>query len=329
MKQLSTMAFIRSEKAFEKRLALLPQHMKEIKHVDQLYFEQGYGKDFHIKDEAYEQMGAHVVMKKEALCKDIICDVKLGEATYLEQIADHKILTGWIHAGADKNLTDVLMRKHHTCYAWEDFYEDKRHLFWRNNQIAGAGGVMNALQYTGFFPYGCKAGIIGRGDSASGAFYMLTNLGAQVQQYSRQQEALFIKELPTFDIIVMAIRWDTLRKDHLITALNRKQMKCDAIIIDISDDVDGAIEQSKSSTIQDPIYYLNDIMVYSVCNVPSIYYKTATLGISSVMSAYIDRFVEQKDDLMLRNSIIIQDGQILDTHIAKEQHRSLHKQTNS
>lgn len=319
MKDLLTMAFLRSEKPYEKRIAILPEDMEHIKHLDRLYFESGYGKDFQIEDEEYFNLGCHVVTKEVALKQDILCDTKIGEASYLDNIDDHKVLVGWIHAGADKNLTNILVNKKHTCYAWEDLYEHQRHLFWKNNQIAGSGGVMNALQYTGYFAYGKEAGIIGRGDSAAGAFSMLTNLGAQVRQYSRVQEDLFIKELPLLDIIVMAIRWDTLREDYLISSLSRKNMKKDAIIIDISDDVDGAIEKSTSTSIQNPIYYLDDIMVYSVCNVPSIYYKTATDGISEVMATLIDDYVEQSDNIVTKNSLIIKNGEIIDQRIVLQQ----------
>lgn len=322
MKQCLTMAFVRSEKPYENRIAILPKDMTNIKHCNRLYFETGYGLDFKVEDFEYGRLGCHIVSREEALKQDIICDAKIGEASYLDDIDDHKILFGWIHAGSSKALTDTLIEKKHTCYAWEDLYENERHLFWRNNQIAGAGGVMNAMQYTGFFPYGLHAGIIGRGDTAAGAFYMLTSLGSDVRQYSRKQEELFIKELPQLDIIVMAVRWDTSRKDYLISSANRRRMKKNAVIIDISDDVDGAIENSKSTSIQDPIYYLDDIMVYSVCNVPSIYYKSATMGLSSVVNSFVDKLIEGSSDAVLNNSSIIKDGEILDERIIKEQHRT-------
>lgn len=321
MKQNLTMAFLRSEKPYEKRIAILPKDMMEIRHLDQLYFETGYGRDFQIEDQEYEALGCHIVSKEEALSKDILCDTKIGEAAYLDRIHDHTTLVGWIHAGADETLTNTLIKKQHTCYAWEDFYEHQRHTFWMNNQIAGAGGVMNAMQNTGYLPYGMQAGIIGRGDSAAGAAYMLTSLGVKIRQYSRKQEALFIKELPQLDIIVMAIRWDTLRDDYLISSLSRQSMKKHAIIIDISDDVDGAIEKSRSTSIQDPIYYLDDIMVYSVCNVPSIYYQTATKGISHAFHHFIDLLIEEKEDTVLKNALILKDGIILDERISKAQHR--------
>lgn len=316
-----SMSFLRSEKPYEKRIAILPQDLQEVKYCDNVYIERGYGKDLGIEDAAYEAMGCHVVSKEEALTKEILCDPKIGEAGYVNSVDDHKTLVGWFHAGANKELSDCLIKKKHSCYAWEDFYQDERHCFWRNNQIAGAGGVMNALQYTGFFPYGKKAGILGRGDSAVGAYYMLSSLGADVRQYSRKQERLFIQELHQLDIIVMAIRWDTQRNDHLITSWSRQHMKKDAIIIDISDDVDGAIANSSSTSIQDPIYFLDGIMVYSVCNVPSIFYKTATKGISNVMKDYIDRFIEQDYDQVMENSLIIKEGIILDEQIRKQQQR--------
>lgn len=310
-----TMGFVRSEKPYEKRIALLPQDIKRIQNASSLYFEIGYGEDFNIEDQEYIDVGCHVVDKKEVLKQNIICDTKIGEATYLSTIEDKTILLGWIHANANKQLTKTLLKKQHCCYAFEDMYHNNQHTFWKNNQIAGYGGVFNALQYTGFLPKGCKAAVIGRGDTGMGASNILNQLGAQVKVYNRQQEKLFVKDLPTMDIVVIAVRWDTLRTDYLISSLSRKTMKKDAIIIDISDDNDGAIENSISSTIKDPIYYLDGIKIYSVCNVPSIFYKTATLGISKSLAPYIDDLVTQTGNLVLHNSMIINNGQIIDQNI--------------
>lgn len=312
------MAFVRSDKPYEKRIAILPQDLQGVKHCDALYFEKGYGRDFQIQDEEYIRCGCHITTREHALEKDIICDTKIGEANYLHKLKKGTILTGWIHAGGNREACDTMLRKQFTCYAWEDFYEEGRHLFWRNNQIAGAGGVLNAFQYTGYFPYGLCAGIIGRGDSATGAYHMLSLLGADVREYSREQEKLFIKELPIFDIIVIAVRWDTSRKDYIVSSHSRKCMKRNAILIDISGDADGAIEQSVATTIQDPIYYLDDIMVYGVNNIPSIYYKDATKGVSAVMCEYIDKFIEQVEDPVLEDSIIIKGGKILDKQISEQ-----------
>lgn len=321
MNQLLTMGFVQSDKPFEKRIAILPKDVKQVRHCAQLYFETGYGKDFHIADQEYADCGCHIVSRNEALLQDIICDTKIGEAAYLPRLKEHTQLFGWIHAGADRALTDLLVDKKFTCFAWEDMYEDERHIFWRNNRIAGGGGVLNALQYSGFLPYGLRAGIIGRGDTAIGACHMLTNLGADVVLYSRKQEALFKKELPLMDIVVMAVRWDTERKDYLISREDRKLLKPNAIIIDISDDADGAIEQSISTTIADPVYYRDNILIYSVCNVPSIFYQTSTSGISQAVSPYIDEMLCKSPGRTVRDAIIIDNGAILDERISTQQNR--------
>lgn len=321
MKDLLTMGLVKSDKPFEKRIALLPEDIKRIQYREQLYFETGYGSNFHIDDQEYSDLGCHVVSRHNALSQDIICDTKIGEATYLPQLKEHTQLFGWIHAGADRGLTDLLVEKKFTCFAWEDMYDEERHVFWRNNQIAGAGGVMNAMQYSGFLPYGLRAGIIGRGDTAIGAYHMLSNLGADANLYSRKQEALFKKELPLMDMIVMAVRWDTQRKDYLISKQDRELLKPNAIIIDISDDVDGAIEKSISTTIESPTYFRENILVYSVCNVPSIFYKTSTAGVSHAISAYIDEVLCQSVGKTLKDAIIIENGKILDGRVNAQQKR--------
>lgn len=321
MDNFLTMGFVRSDKEYEKRIAILPEDLPNVKNCEQLYFEEGYGKDFCLDDQTYSDAGCHVVSREEALMQDIICDTKIGEASYLSQLKEHVQLFGWIHAGADRALTNLLLDKKFTCFAWEDMYENGRHIFWRNNQIAGGGGVLNAMQYTGFLPYGLRAGIIGRGDTAIGAYHMLANLGADITVYNRKQEALFKKELPDMDIIVMAVRWDTQRKDYLISNEDRKNMKQDAIIIDISDDVDGAIERSISTSIAKPVYYRENILTYSVCNVPSIFYKTSTHGNSHIIAPYIDELLCQSIGATLKEALIAKNGIILDERINKQQNR--------
>lgn len=321
MDKLLRMGFLKSEKSGEKRIAILPKDLKKVAHCEQLYFEEGYGSDFQIEDQEYLDYGTHVVSKNEVLKMDILCEPKIGEAAWLYDLPPGKILFGWIHAGADPKLTSMLVKQKHDCYAWEDMYEAGRHVFWKNNQIAGSGGVLNALQYTGWLPYGKKAAIIGRGDVAFGAYRILSNLGADVSVYSRTQEELFQIEASDMDIIVMAIRWDTARIDHILTDSILEILKKDAIIVDVSADVNGSIENSVTTSIDVPTYYLHKTLVYSVNNVPSIFYKTATEDISNMVSMYIDQLIEGEVNSVLRDAKIISDGCIWDKRIILAQNR--------
>ncbi len=49
-------------------------------------------------DEEYIQMGSHIAQRQEILKKDIVVDLKLGDADYLDQIDEGKTLLGWAHA---------------------------------------------------------------------------------------------------------------------------------------------------------------------------------------------------------------------------------------
>ena len=77
---MKKMGFLISHKNGECRRALLPEHMKEIRNLDSLYFEQGYGVAVGVSDDEYLKLGCHVVPREGVFSCDIITDVKLGDA---------------------------------------------------------------------------------------------------------------------------------------------------------------------------------------------------------------------------------------------------------
>ena len=82
---LRTMGLVISHKNGEKRRAILPCDVKKLRHPGQLYFETGYGSSIGVADSEYLEAGAHIVTREEALRCDIVTDVKLDSADYLEQ----------------------------------------------------------------------------------------------------------------------------------------------------------------------------------------------------------------------------------------------------
>lgn len=319
MKDLKTIGFIKSEKLFEKRIAILPEDMAEITHCDHMYFEEGYGRDYGIADEAYLKEGAHVQKRSDILMKDILCDLKIGEATYLGKLHEGTILFGWIHAVEHVDVTELLLAKKLTCFAWEDMYYKDCHVFWRNNQIAGEGAVLQALTKFGKMPYEANVAIIGRGNTAMGAYRILSGLGANIKFFNRKMEDLLAEEIRDFDIIVNAVLWDEKREDHLLSTEIMKIMRSGSMIIDVSDDDDGAIENSISTTIEQPVYEMNGVLIYAVNNVPSLFYKTATKEISKCCKDYIDDLIEGNENEVLQGSLIIENGIILDQKITNHQ----------
>ena len=319
---MRTVGFVKSHKENESRIALLPEDLTTIKYKDHIFIENNYADSFGISDEEYKKHGANIVKRDEALQKDIICDPKIGDAEYLKSLRN-QIIFGWIHAVQNRDITDILLQNKLTAFAWEDMYEGGRHVFWRNNEIAGEAAIMHAYLRHGIFPYNTKVAILGRGNVARGAIKALNFMGADVRAYDRRTEGLFRKELDQFDVIVNAILWDTARKDHIIYREDLKRMKSGAMIIDISCDRNGGIETSIPTTIENPDYIEDGIRHYVVDHTPSLFYKSASMDISKEVVKYLDILISEgeKENGVLKNACCVLSGEIMDPRIKEFQNR--------
>lgn len=311
---MKTIGFVTSQKENEKRIALLPDDIVKINNRSNMFFEENYGYNFGFSDEDYRSLGCNIVKRAEVLQKDIICDPKIGDAEYLKRLKN-QIVFGWIHAVQNKDIADTLVSQSLTAYAWEDMYEYGRHVFWRNNEIAGEAAIMHAFQCYGDMPYSAKVALIGRGNVASGALKILTLLGADVTVYSKNTETLFHQELYDYDVIVNAVLWDISRTDHLIYRNDLAKMKRNAMIIDISCDANGGIETSRPTTIAEPTYSIDGVLHYAVDHTPTLFFKTASMGISEQVCKYVDSLIEGKEDSVLNAAKSIEKGIIIDNRI--------------
>ena len=317
---MKSVGFPISQKENEKRRCLLPSDIYLIKNKAQIFVERGYGEVLNLTDNDYINAGVNVVSTEEVLKKDIICDAKIGDAKYLNKLKNQTIF-GWVHAIQNRSITDLILQGNLTAYAWEEMFCDGRHIFWRNNEIAGEAAVMHAYNLYGSFGYETKVAVLGRGNIARGAIKALTLIGADVSVYDRKTEKLFQKEIEKYDVIVNAILWDTTRKDHIVYRNDLKRMKKGSMIIDISCDRNGAIESSVPTKIDEPTYLEESILHYAVDHTPSIFYKSTSLSLSKEVCAVIDLLVEDTASETLDKSLIIRDGEVLDKRINEFQNR--------
>lgn len=318
---MKTIGFPISRKENELRRALIPEHLAAVSHVDQLYFEEGYGEILGYSDDEYLRRGAHIASRDEVLSKDIVCDAKIGDADYLERLHPGQTIFGWVHLVQNRDITDQVVNHGLTAYCWEDMFEKGRHCFWRNNEMAGEAAIMHAFRRYGEMPYNTKVALIGRGNVANGALRILTCLGAEVTIYTRRMERLLREELGRYNVIVNALLWDTSRRDHIIYREDLKRMQPNALIIDISCDRAGAIETSVPTTIENPTYMVDGVMHYVVDHTPSLFYKTASKGISEEVCKYLDQLILDQPGEVLRQSVGVERGVIVDQRINEFQGR--------
>lgn len=318
---MKSIGFVIGHKENEKRRAILPSEIGLIQHPEMIYIEKGYGEIYGCSDEEYISLGCNVVSREEAFKCDIICDPKIGDAEYLEDLRKGQTIFGWVHAVQNRDITDKIINAGLSVYTWEDMYKDNRHTFFRNNELAGEAAIMDAFARYGKMPYGLQVAVIGNGNTARGAIKILTMLGAYITCYSRRTESLFHKEMGRYDAIVNCILWDTDRTDHIIYKSDLKTLKKNALIIDISCDRNGGIETSIPTTIEDPVYTVDGIMHYVVDHTPTIFHKDATSSISEAVAPYVNQLINETPDDTLLAAKAFENGQILDERINKFQSR--------
>jgi len=309
------MGLVISHKNNEARRALLPKDLKKINHVSALYFETGYGEKVGCTDDEYVAAGANIVTREEALQCDIIVDVKLGDADYVYAISEEKVLIGWAHAAQQIAFTDAVIANNHTVLAWEEMYEGGRYLFYRNREIAGEAGILQAYQYAGKMPYETKVAVLGNGQTAKGALRILHGLGADV--YGYRLEELFKKNMYDYDVIVNCVLWDTNRTDRIIYKEDLQQFKRGAMIVDISCNKHLEIETTKPTTIDDPVYTIDGVIHYAVDNTPAMFPHSVTSVLSEGFAKYVDKIMEDAYDDVLNEAILIKEGHILDEDVLK------------
>ena len=312
---MKTVGLLISHKNNEKRRALLPEDLKYIKNLDCIYMEKGYGERIGLKDSDYN--GVKFVSRENVLSCDVIVDVKLGDADYLNEIADNKVLCGWAHAVQNIDFTTTCIKKNFTVIAWENIFKNGRYIFYRNREVAGVAAVIQGIRYAEKCPYELKVAIIGNGQTAKGALRILHGFGAEVDVYGRKLENAFRKNMYNYDVIVNCVMWDTNRTDRLIYKEELKKMRPGTLIIDVSCDPYLEIETSHPTTIDAPVYSVDGVVHYAVDNTPAMFPKTVSKVLSNNFAEYYDELVNDKYSAEIEKAIALKNGKIIDENIVK------------
>jgi len=297
----------------------MPGDLQHIKNTGSLCFEKGYGDTLGFRDKDYLQMGSHISTRNEAFSRDIVCSLKVPEKDDYTFLRNGQTLFGWIHAAQNSEITGVLVKKKMTAIAWENMFKNDRHIFQKNNRLAGEAAVMQASLYIGKPLYECMAAVLGNGNAAKGATSVLKKLGARVKIYDIDTIGSLSKNLGDYDVIVNAVFWNIFNKHRIIYKSDIKRMKKGSLIIDVSCNNGLEIETSRSTSIRNPVYMVDGIIHYAVDHTPALFWKTASKAIGAEVKKYIDDLVEDNENDVIARATIIRKGVIIDQDIKKFQ----------
>lgn len=307
----------------ENRVALSPNTVATmVAQGHEFIIETNAGKNAHFSDKEYAEAGAKIVENpKEVFDCPMIIKV---EPPSLDEIKLMKKGTLFFSAlqlkTQEKKYIDALISKKITAVAY-DFIQDNNGVFpivKSLSEIAGTASVLIASELLSSTKskgllFGNISGVkpievvvIGAGTVAEGAIRSAMGLGASVKVFDNSVPKLqelqhrlgtylhtctiqpkeLLKALKTCDVAIGAVRGE-LRSPIIVTEEMVKQMKENAVIIDVSIDRGGCFETSEVTNHKMPTIKKYGVIHYGVPNIPSKYPKTASLSISNILTPYL------------------------------------------
>lgn len=309
-------------------------------------------------NEAYEEKGAEIVEKLEEMYErsDLLAKVKEIEEVEYPLLRENQIIYTCIHPAAhEKQVQAILDSK---CIAFTA--EDSHRFGSVNCEAAGKQGALMGLTAMltinggkGKFVSGLagapgmKVLILGGGIVGKSALQVLQSLGAWCtvmdvnfgtlrnigQMYNEKVNTQLstkqnIKELlPEIDMVINCVKWPKGSKDYLIDREMLHLMEKGSVIVDISNDAEGAIESFRETTHEDPTYIENGVVHYCVGNIPgaianstSVAYAASVLGhLRSILNAGVKEACIK--DGFLRRSLTAYKGHLTHEETSAVQNR--------
>lgn len=348
----------REIKPQEGRVALLPTQVKELVSLGhRVLVESDAGVLSEAQPEDYAAAGAEladnaadVYGRAELIVK--VKEILAPEYAYLR--AEHTLFTN-IHAAANREQLDKLLEVKLIAIAAEETHE----LGSPNSVLAGEVGALEGARLIlsphggsgrHFMPHfgapAAKAVILGLGGVGRGALRTLLGLGmaavgldvntaarrdAQLQWCRSDFIADHIDALPLYlkeaDLVLNCVLWDKGRADHLITRHMLKDMKRGAVIVDIACDPAGAIETSRPTTWQDPVYEVDRIRHFCVDNIPAAVPVTASAGYAAAILPFVKLIAKHgalqacRENPWLARGLTAMRGMLTHAEAAQVQHR--------
>ncbi|PIC78103.1 alanine dehydrogenase [Sporosarcina sp. P19] len=266
-------------------------------------------------NEEYVKQGAEIVETAEEIYErsDVLAKVKEIEESEYDLLRENQIIYTCIHPAAHEQQVQAILDS--KCIAFTA--EDSHRYGSVNCEAAGKQGALMGLQSMmtinggkGKFVSGLagapgmKVLILGGGLVGKSALQVLHSLGAWCTvmdinfktlreigqlynetvntQLSTKQNIANL--LPEIDMVINCVKWPKGNTDYLIDREMLHLMEKGSVIVDISNDTDGAIESFRETTHEDPTYIESGIVHYCVSNIPgAIASSTSTAYAASVL----------------------------------------------
>ncbi len=358
-----------SRKEHERRLPLHPEHFLTLPEPlrRRFRFETGYGAIIGCGDAALADASGGLATRAAILAESDVVLLPKPTPRDLAEIRPGATLWGWAHCVQQPEIVDHAIDRRLTLLAWEAMFRwhadgrRGRHTFYRNNEMAGYCGVIQALNLAGidgFYGKPKRALIFSLGAVSQGALRALRGRGfKEILVLTQRPSASLTQRLP-------GVRYGSLRRrgsaldalledaparplvevlaetDVIVNGIlqnpespllylqpgEESRLRPGTLICDISCDLGMGFPFARPTSFTEPTFQVGDLLYYAVDHTPSLLWRAATWEISAALLPFIETVAAGPQawdaDATLRRAIEIRHGVIGNPQILKVQKRS-------
>ncbi|MCF8361701.1 MAG: alanine dehydrogenase [Prolixibacteraceae bacterium] len=308
----------------ENRVALTPAGTAEIvQHRHEVYVQSTAGLGSGFSDEDYIMAGAKILPSIEAVydMAEMIIKVKEPIEPEYKLIKKDQILFTYFHFASSGMLTRKMVESGSVCIAYETVEMSDRSLplLIPMSEVAGRMSALEGAKYlektfggrgvllggvAGVTP--AKVLIIGGGIVGTEAAKMAAGLGADVTimdvnltrlRYLDDIMPANVKTMmsndynirdmvQTHDLIIGAVLIPGAKAPSLIKKEMLKTMKPGTVLVDVAVDQGGCFETTHPTTHDEPTFVVDDVIHYSVANMPGAVPRTSTIALTNATLPY-------------------------------------------
>ncbi len=311
-------------KESEHRVGMTPSGVQTlIQNGHDVYVQNSAGQGSGHSDEDYSNVGASLLKTIEEVydISEMIIKVKEPLKKEYSLIKEGQIIYTYFHFASSLELTKAMIDSKSVCIAYETVENSDRSLplLTPMSEVAGRMAAQQGAKFLEKHQKGCgillggvpgvgpaKAVVLGGGVVGTQSAKMLAGLGADVTildisldrlrelddimpknvktKYSNQYNIK--QEIQNAHLVIGAVLIAGAKAPNLITKDMLKDLRKGTVLVDVAVDQGGCFETTKPTTHSSPTYIIDDVLHYSVANMPGAVPMTSTEALTNATIAY-------------------------------------------
>ena len=311
-------------KESEHRVGMTPSGVQTlIQNGHDVYVQNSAGQGSGHSDVDYSNVGASLLKTIEEVydISEMIIKVKEPLKKEYSLIKEGQIIYTYFHFASSLELTKAMIDSKSVCIAYETVENSDKSLplLTPMSEVAGRMAAQQGAKFLEKHQKGCgillggvpgvspaKAVVLGGGVVGTQSAKMLAGLGADVTildisldrlrelddimpknvktKFSNQYNIK--QEIQNAHLVIGAVLIAGAKAPNLITKDMLKDLRKGTVLVDVAVDQGGCFETTKPTTHSSPTYIIDDVLHYSVANMPGAVPMTSTEALTNATVAY-------------------------------------------